>query len=412
MKDDELYKILYNYSGNEKRLPIIPYKDWSRIKKRISFSQFKKVLGLFLINEKSKFPFRNITEEMMKKAFMKLSDSEICSKKLIPNIKRSEIYLNTQNPLLQDYNLLLAITNGNEMNDASNYFHLKNRLACRGYFSKGATSPLQAWKTLELLQRQNWIFFRESVMGKRGISEVTYRESFSLGSYVSSQFKPHQAAILYRFCNAKNILDTSAGWGDRLVAFYSIPTTKIYFGVDPNLSLYPSYKKQCYAYEKLLGTVHPKIKETNYYLECIGKKHVRIYKSGAENVNLNTKIRFDLLFTSPPYFQNEMYAFDKKHKSLQSWYKYSFFDDWKCKFLFTMIQRNAKYIKPKGLIYINITDPGMDKMKFSIVDDLLDFMINQMRYEFQGWIFLREHMRRGRFITQKYSGEPVFCFVK
>ena len=46
---------------------------------------------------------------------------------------------------------------------------------------------------------------------------------------------------IYSFFGAKRILDSSAGWGDRLVA--AIASGTEYVGVDPNKCLKPLYKK-------------------------------------------------------------------------------------------------------------------------------------------------------------------------
>ena len=47
-------------------------------------------------------------------------------------------------------------------------------------------------------------------------------ESFRLGTYIATQFKPVVAKAIYQMTNAKRVLDTSCGWGDRL-AEISLP---------------------------------------------------------------------------------------------------------------------------------------------------------------------------------------------
>ena len=44
------------------------------------------------------------------------------------------------------------------------------------------------------------------------------------------------------YFNAQNILDFSAGWGDRLIAAGSLPNVK-YTGVDPSKCMKPIYDK-------------------------------------------------------------------------------------------------------------------------------------------------------------------------
>ena len=47
-----------------------------------------------------------------------------------------------------------------------------------------------------------------------------------------------------------NVLDFSAGWGDRLAGFYCGETTKSYVGIDPNTNNHPNYKRQVEFYKK------------------------------------------------------------------------------------------------------------------------------------------------------------------
>ena len=48
------------------------------------------------------------------------------------------------------------------------------------------------------------------------LSRDTYTMSFRLGTYIATQFKPIVAKTIYEMSDAKTVLDTSMGWGDRL----------------------------------------------------------------------------------------------------------------------------------------------------------------------------------------------------
>ena len=45
--------------------------------------------------------------------------------------------------------------------------------------------------------------------------------AFRLGTYIATQFKPNVAKAIYHMTDAKKVLDTSCGWGDRLAGFYT-----------------------------------------------------------------------------------------------------------------------------------------------------------------------------------------------
>jgi glycosyltransferase involved in cell wall biosynthesis len=89
----------------------------------------------------------------------------------------------------------------------------------------------------------NWIFWRPGVMSG-DLDEGSFRDSFRLGTYTATQFKPSVAKALYEKHDAVNVLDTSCGWGDRLAGFYATPSTKLYVGCDPNPDVFEVYKKQ------------------------------------------------------------------------------------------------------------------------------------------------------------------------
>jgi DNA methylase. len=67
---------------------------------------------------------------------------------------------------------------------------------------------------------------------------------------------------------------------------------------------------------------------------------------------LNFKIKFDLIFTSPPYFDKEKY----NQSELQSYKMYKEFDSWMQNFLFKTIELRTKNLKSGGYLVINISD--------------------------------------------------------
>ena len=75
--------------------------------------------------------------------------------------------------------------------------------------------------------------YLESVNDAKELSRDTYTMSFRLGTYIATQFKPIVAKTIYEMSDAKTVLDTSMGWGDRLTAFYASNATH-YIGCDPN----------------------------------------------------------------------------------------------------------------------------------------------------------------------------------
>ena len=156
-----------------------------------------------------------------------------------------------------------------------------------------------------------------------------------------NNFRPTLAMQLYEFLgNAKSILDFSAGWGDRL--FSACITGRKYIGIDPNIN-------NNYVYDKIIadhGTPQDQ----------------RIITSGAEYVD-DTEFKgvmesigiaeFDLIFTSPPFFDYEIYS-----DYAQSMMGFTDSNKWLTYFLFYTILKYSKYLKIGGYMGIYIQDVG------------------------------------------------------
>ena len=66
---------------------------------------------------------------------------------------------------------------------------------------------------------------------------------------MASQFKPSIAKAFYDYFGSVNVLDFSAGWGDRLAGFI-VESTKSFVGIDPNSTNHPNYERQVEFYKK------------------------------------------------------------------------------------------------------------------------------------------------------------------
>ena len=102
------------------------------------------------------------------------------------------------------------------------------------------------WKTWQTVKGIKTIvrayYTLEQVLLK--VDLQTLRMATTLRKYVASQFKPSIAKAFYDYFKSENVLDFSAGWGDRLAGFYCGETTKHYVGIDPNSKNHPNYKRQ------------------------------------------------------------------------------------------------------------------------------------------------------------------------
>jgi hypothetical protein len=100
-----------------------------------------------------------------------------------------------------------------------------------------------------------------------------------------NQFRPTEAMKIYCKLGAKvGILDFSAGWGGRCIAAMALGIP--YFGIDANKNLEPAYSAMIKAYNP--------------------SADVKLVFQPSETVDFSN-FKYDLVFTSPPYFMLEEY---------------------------------------------------------------------------------------------------------
>jgi hypothetical protein len=140
-------------------------------------------------------------------------------------------------------------------------------------------------------------------------------------------FKPSVAKWIYCKLGAKKILDFSAGWGGRLVGAMVLPDTK-YIGIDTNRDL----KK---GYDKMIA-------------ELGVRDRVKMIYGDSAKVDYS-KLDYDTVFTSPPYFTLE------KYEDMPS---YETREDFNEKFYFPVLRKVWSGLKRGGKLALNIPHAG------------------------------------------------------
>ena len=159
--------------------------------------------------------------------------------------------------------------------------------------------------------------------GMRQISYQRFREC--------TQFKPSLVLSIVQILGGTRMLDFSAGWGDRLVGAIAAGLDR-YQGYDPNINLKSGHTAMIQELAR---------QPDKYSVEYIGFEYAPIEPNG-----------FDLIFTSPPFFDFEIYTNDLN----QSVAMYPGFTDWLVKFLFGSMQKAWNSLCIDGHMVIHITD--------------------------------------------------------
>ena len=308
----------------------IDEKDWEYIKETFDKEDVKESLATVAMTYP--LPYPNLTEKKAWRDFQKLK-----------GMKWNEIMVEgewyAREGTKYSYNLnydgkQLYFRRINTGNNCSNYFQIENRWSVDGSVSPG---PKRTWESHK---------FMTTLMGSAyslkmpKITKNILRTMIGLRKYICSQFKPNVAKIIYDMFESENILDFSAGWGDRLAGFYASEHGKHYVGIDPRKENHTLYEKQAKFYDKHLGFFEHERKS-------------EFYCSPAEDFDFTQyEDYFDLVFTSPPYFSVERYSYD----DTQSWVRYKDINDWNKDFLQTTLGNLWGSIKSGGYLLVNISD--------------------------------------------------------
>ena len=224
-------------------------------------------------------------------------------------------------------------------------------------------SPFAAWNNKEYMT-----FVIERYMDqKENITSFNLRESFyKLNSVLPEKyrnmecnfFKATLAASVYdiflRNKPHKRVLDISAGWGDRLLAALS-KNLESYLAYDPNTALQSGYKEMI----------------DEFIVDDADKEHYQVIGAPFETAETNLRGKtFDLIFTSPPYFDLEVFTTEGE----QSIISHSTFDKWMVHFLFQSLYLAWDTLAADGNMVIHIDDFSKGEKKHRIIEPMVLFV--------------------------------------
>jgi len=211
-----------------------------------------------------------------------------------------------------------------------------NQLFCRQRWATARAnepSVVQRWQDQDLRLKVCRRFLKLS--GTDRMSPAAFRRALCVTDATPSQFKPGAARALYELVGAADVLDLSAGWGDRLAGFCAAAPTRRYLGIDPNEALHPLYQQAARRYA--------------------GDKTVELVCGPAEDAAVPAD-SFDMVFTSPPYFQVEKYAEGAACAGNQSWARYPTAQQWREGFLARVVRVAWDALRRGGVLAINLAD--------------------------------------------------------
>jgi hypothetical protein len=164
------------------------------------------------------------------------------------------------------------------------------------------------------------------------------------------------------------IYDPSSGWGGRLLGAMSINDSYSihYVGTDPNTDHDTINGRR--KYHEIADFFNENVRRRGVLFAS--EHSYEIFSHGSEVIHEDPKFqkykgKLDLVFTSPPYFNKEVYSND----AAQSCHKFTSYDAWRDGFLRPTLTTAVEYLRSDRYLLWNIADIALDGKLLSLEDD-------------------------------------------
>ena len=202
-----------------------------------------------------------------------------------------------------------------------------------------------------------------------------------------SNFRPTvAAAVISRYSPARGrVLDFAAGYGGRLLG--AQVTERAYYGIDPSIRQVRGLCKMASLCGRTGGAPRPIIR-----------------RGAAESLLAGlTSATFDLVFSSPPYFDREKYGAERE----QSFVRYQTMGEWREGFLLPVIHESARLLKPGGYLVLNVCKKPDDIAAMTLEIARRDFELKKVwKMRLAKLPYKRLHP------SDAYKWEPILVFKK
>lgn len=245
-------------------------------------------------------------------------------------------------------------------------------------------SPVEAFNDLGTLIK----VIRKTLLWK-DFNAPSFRSMIRVYSGVQSvsNFRPTAAKCLYdTFLDENSVVwDMSCGFGGRLLGALSSKKIQTYIGTDPS----PEAQEGLH-----------RIKEDFAFLG----KEVQLHQMGSEQFHPE-KESLDFCFTSPPYFDKEMYSSNED----QSYLKFKSINSWRDFFLYNTLESCYLGLKPGKYCLINIANISNNKL---LERDTVR-IAKKIGFELEAtWKLDLSQMMGKNHVKVGCKQEPIFVFRK
>ena len=249
-----------------------------------------------------------------------------------------------------------------------NFFDIEN---------KDGNSFKSLWKADKLEKVLRW---NRKSHSTPYLSELRRGIYFNYKLAKSTMYRPQMAKMVVTNLGAKRVLDPCAGWGGRMLG--CIASGAEYVAFEPNTETYQGLLK---------------------LIEFLGiEDKVRIIKDSALEMDKYDIGEFDLILTSPPYFDLEVYS----HEDTQSIKGCDTYSMWVNNFLKPLIELSISHMKQNGWSCWNVHNVGKMKM----IDDV---KVIHEGYNNQKVFSVTSSKRQtNQTVSKKKNADITICYSK
>ena len=271
------------------------------------------------------------------------TDFENILPQLANELEKENFYFNyTDDELKTDWNKLCAwTTTENFINSTSRLGMKLSEHYCPNFYdieNSNGVSYKSLWtsKNLEKILRWN----RKS-HSTPYLSEIKRGIYFCCGLTKNTMYRPQMMKLACLRYGVKRVLDPCAGWGGRMLG--AVSSCAHYTAFEPNTETFSNLNKIV----NFLGI------QNQVTLICDDARNMKQYNIPS----------VDMVLTSPPYFDLEVYT----HENTQSINGSSTYREWADGFLRDIINLGLEHLNPNGVSCWNVGKVGPNDMNVDVL---------------------------------------------
>ncbi len=366
----------------------VDQESWTRLNARFTQQQLTYALVELKLQGKLRMPGPNHTQEKM------TQDFEALVALTCEDVQLSvEFDTKYDIPLDNQLGVFVGNTTGCA---ASDFFHFDLRSRVGDYHrNKGIAVR---WDRMKHGDERFLSAFWSLKLKK--LNRNTMLSALRMRLVLVAQFRPAVAKAVYMHYGGGDVLDFCGGWGDRLCgAAAAYPQVSSFTVIEPRVESQARYEAQLHSY----GVPMP----LTVHIGC------------AEDVlpSLQSEV-FDIVFTSPPYFDCEHYGDATILSEEQSHRKFRQFDAWLEGFLYPVVCECIRVLKVGGTLVLNVNDIMRRTVRYNMCTALLNKVAENPGMHYQGvWGYvMSQRMGRNLGAQNKRSkvkrAEPMYVWTK